>query len=173
GREVVALALPGQDNIANARFVRDYIASRTEWTTVDVVGHSMGGLSLRYYLRNLGGTKVQAYVSLGTPQYGVWGACLLPQSNGGQMCPSSSFLTNLNSGDDTRGGFAYATIYSTGDEIVPYSRSKLDGGACHFQVSSIKHDGLLHSPSVVFPLVAASLDDAADNACPSGGTYRS
>lgn len=32
------------------------IQARTGWPTIDVVTHSMGGLSSRYYLKNLGGT---------------------------------------------------------------------------------------------------------------------
>ena len=52
------------------------------------------------------------------------------------------------------------------------SRAKLDGGACHFQVSGVTHDGLLHSPTVTFPLVLAALDDVADTTCPAGGVYK-
>ena len=173
GRTVASIQLATQDNVKNAQQIRNWLA-QSGWAGADVVGHSMGGLSLRYMLRNLGSPiPVHAYVSLGTPQYGVYSACLLSSTNGGQMCPSSSFLRSLNSGDDTPGRFAWATIYSTGDEIVPYSRSRLDGGACHFQVSGVTHDGLLHSPSVTFPLVSAALDDPSDTSCPTGGAWRS
>jgi triacylglycerol lipase len=172
GRTVVALSLPSQDNKVNAQYIKDQIAAHG-WTRVDLVMHSMGGLSGRYLIKSLGGAaSVQAYVSLGAPQYGVYPACALPAFYGGQMCPWSSFLSALNSGDDTPGGSAWGTIYSRNDEIVPYDRSRLDGGACHYQVSGISHDGLLHSPSVTFPLVLAALDDAADTACPAGGSYR-
>lgn len=172
GRTVVALSLPSQDNKVNAQYIKDQIAARG-WSRVDLVMHSMGGLSGRYFIKSLGGgATVQAYVSLGAPQYGIYPACLLPGFYGGQMCPWNSWLNALNSGDDTPGGSAWATIYSRNDEIVPYDRSRLDGGACQFQVSGINHDGLLHSPTVTFPLVLAALDDAADTACPAGGTYR-
>ena len=172
GRTVASIQLASQDNVKNAQQIRTWLG-QSGWASADLVGHSMGGLSLRYLLRNLGTPiPVHAYVSLGTPQYGVYSACGLPQSNGGQMCPTSKFLRALNSGDDTPGAFAWATIFSTGDEIVPYTRSKLDGGACHFQVSGVTHDGLLHSPSVTFPLVSSALDDPADTTCPTGGAWR-
>jgi triacylglycerol lipase len=172
GRTVVALTLPSQDNKVNAQYIKDQIAA-LGWTRVDLVMHSMGGLSGRYLIKSLGGVPtIQAYVSLGTPQYGIYPACFLPQSNGGQMCPLSSFITALNSGDDTPNGPAWATIYSRNDELVPYSRSRLDGGACQFEVSGISHDGLLHSPTVTFPLVLRAIDDAADATCPAGGVYR-
>ena len=172
GRTVVALTLPGQDNKVNAQYIKNQIAAHG-WTKVDLVMHSMGGLSGRYLIKSLGGAAtVQAYVSLGAPQYGLYPACLLPGFYGGQMCPWGSLIGNLNSGDDTPNGPAWATIYSRNDEIVPYSRSTLDGGACLFEVSGITHDGLLHSPTVVFPRVLAALDDVADTTCPAGGAYR-
>ena len=179
GRTVVALTLPSQDNKVNAQYIKDQLStlnaqsSPQGWTHADVVMHSMGGLSGRYFIKSLSGvTAIQAYVSLGTPQYGIYPACFLPASNGGQMCPWNSFLTGLNSGDDTPNGPAWATIYSSSDEVVPASRAKLDGGACHFQVSGITHDGLLHSPAKTFPLILAALDDVADTSCPAGGVYR-
>lgn len=173
GRTVVALSLPGQDNKVNAKYIKDQAAARG-WARVDLVMHSMGGLSGRYLIKSLGGiAMVQAYVSLGAPQYGVNSACLLPSWYGGQMCPWNSFLTALNSGDDTPNGPAWATIYSRNDEIVPYASSRLDGGACHFEVSGITHSGLLNSPTVIFPRILGALDDAADTICPTGGSYRS
>lgn len=172
GRTVASIQLATQDNVKNAAQIRTWL-SQSGWASADLVGHSMGGLSLRYMLRNLGAPiPVRNYVSLGTPQYGIYSACFLGSTNGGQMCPSSSFLTALNRGDDTPGTVAWATIYSTRDEIVSYTRSKLDGGACHFQVSGVTHDGLLHSPTVTFPLVSAALDDVSDTACPGGGAWR-
>lgn len=173
-RSVVhTVQLPGQDNRVNAQYVKDYAAARG-WTRFDVVGHSMGGLSSRWYAKFLAGTTaLNSYVSLGTPQYGVNSACALPEANGGQMCPRSKFLRDLNRGDDTPGAAtAYATIYSTSDEVVPYKSSRLDGGACHFQLSGLRHDDLIHSPAVTFPLVLAALDDAPDANCPTGGVWR-
>lgn len=171
GRTVVALNLPGQDNRANAQYIKDQMAA-LGWSRVDLVMHSMGGLSGRYLIKSLGGAAlVQAYVSLGAPQYGVDPACLFEETNSGQMCPSGSFLSDLNRGDDTPDGPAWATIYSRNDRAVPYARSRLDGGACHFEVSGLSHVGLLHSPPVTFPLILAALDNVADTICPAGGVY--
>jgi triacylglycerol lipase len=172
GRTVVALDLPGQDNRANAQYIKDQIAA-LGWTRVDLVMHSMGGLAGRYLIKSLGGAPlVQAYVSLGTPQYGVEAACLFEMPSGGQMCPSSSFLADLNHGDDTPDGPAWSTIYSRDDPAVPSVSSRLDGGACHFEVSGLSHQGLLHSARITFPLILGALDDVADATCPAGGVYR-
>jgi triacylglycerol lipase len=164
GHEAVAISLPGQDNVVNARAIRDFISARG-WSQVVVVAHSMGGLSSRWYAKSLEGTtRLVAYVSLGTPQYGIYSACLLPSWYGGQMCPYSSFIRNLNTGDDTPGATDYATLYSTGDTYVPNSRSRLDGGACHIRVSGVSHGGLLTDPNV-YRLTRT----AADGGCP--GTF--
>jgi triacylglycerol lipase len=148
GRTAVAISLPSQDNVVNARAIRDFIAARG-WTHVDIVAHSMGGLSSRQFIKFLNGAAtVDAYVSLGSPQYGILIACGLPSWYGGQMCPYSSFIRNLNSGDDTPGAPAYATLYSTGDTYVPNSSSRLDGGACFIRVSGVSHSGLLTDANV-------------------------
>lgn len=140
GRVVEAIALPSQDNVTNAQAIATFIRDHG-WTTVDLVGQSMGGLSARHFTKALrGDIVVDAYVSLGTPQYGIYSACVLPSWYGGQMCPSSSFLRALNKGDDTPGKTAWTTIYSTDDEYVPNSSSRLDGGACYVQVSGPSHN---------------------------------
>jgi len=52
--------------------VVDRIRAQTGWATIDIVTHSMGGLSSRYYLKNLGGTStVDEWVSLGGPNHGT------------------------------------------------------------------------------------------------------
>jgi triacylglycerol lipase len=165
GRQAFSIDYNSENNVTNANqlatFIND-VKAQTGAEKVDLVGHSMGGLSTRYYLKNLGGqANVSEYVSLGSPHYGVWSACLLPTSLGGQMCPWSSFLSSLNSGDDTPGSLLYTTIYSTGDTTVPNSSSRLDGGACFKQVTGVSHSGLTTN-STVFTHVLS----AVDGVCP-------
>jgi triacylglycerol lipase len=157
GRTAVAIDLPSEDNVVNANAIRDFIVARG-WSKVDLVGVSMGGLSARQFIKYVKSTVVvDAYVSLGTPQYGIYAACVLPSTYGGQMCPTSGFLRALNRKDDTPGGTAWTTIYSTGDEYVPNSASRLDGGACHVQVSGVSHNDLDNDPGV-FSRVLAAVD---------------
>jgi triacylglycerol lipase len=159
GRQAFSLTLPGQNNVTNAQALATFInnvKAQTGATKVDLVGHSMGGLSTRYYIKSLGGgANVAQYVSLGSPQYGLFLACFLGTNSGGQMCTWSSFLSALNSGDDTPGSVYYTTIYSTSDELVPNSSSRLDGGACFKQVSGISHSGLTQDAGVYSSVLAA------------------
>ncbi len=160
-RVVEAITLPSQDNVKNAQAIAAFIQSKG-WTSVDLVGQSMGGLSARHFTKALAGSIiVSAYVSLGTPQYGVYSACLLPTTYGGQMCPSSSFLKTLNSGDDTPGATAWTTIFSTNDGYVPNSSSRLDGGACSDKVSGPSHNNMDNDATVM-----AHVLTAIDGGCP-------
>jgi len=164
GRVVAAIDLSSEDNVVNAKAIGSFIKQQG-WKRVDLVGQSMGGLSSRHFVKFVRSrVKVDAYVSLGTPQYGIWSACLLPSGYGGQMCPNSSFLANLNAGDDTPGTTAWTTIYSTGDLYVPNDASRLDGGACHVQVAGIDHNTMDNDPGVMSHVLSA-----IDGGCP--GTF--
>ena len=162
---VVIAKLPGNDNVANAKVIRDIGAARG-WKKVAIVGHSMGGLSGRQYIRFDGGRKVATvYVSLGTPQKGLAIACLANLSNGGQMCPTSTFLTKLNAGDETSGTTKWTSVFSTTDGLVPTSASRLVDGACDVKVNGPDHSQLLTDP-VVFRIVLNAIDGK-----PCAGTY--
>lgn len=102
-------------NVSNAQQLNTYINNVLQITgksKVDIVCHSMGGLSSRYYLQNITSSKVGAIVSLGSPHHGVI-------SNTGDLWMYSSFLTALNAGDVTPGNVNCTSIYSSTDELVP------------------------------------------------------
>ncbi len=156
-RTAVAIDLPSEDNVVNAARIRDFIADQG-WKRVDIVGQSMGGLSARQFIKFLKSpVVVDSYVSLGTPQYGIYAACVLPRTYGGQMCPTSTFLRDLNRRDDTPGNADWTTIYSTSDEYVPNASSRLDGGACHVQVSGVGHNDM-DNDAGIFAHVLAAVD---------------
>jgi len=148
GRTAVAIDLASEDNVRNAAQIEAFINAQG-WSRVDIVAQSMGGLSARWYIKFLDRTVVDAYVSLGTPQYGIYAACLLPPTYGGQMCPTSSFLRDLNHADDTPGSIYWTTIYSRTDGIVPNSSSRLDGGACFvFEDPGVPHNDMDNDPTI-------------------------
>ncbi len=157
GRTAVAIDMPSEDNTVNAGKIRDFIAAKG-WSRVDLVAQSMGGLSARQFVKFLQTpATIDSYVSLGTPQYGIVSACLLPRTYGGQMCPSSTFLRDLNRDDDTPGSTVWTTIYSTSDGIVPTSSSRLDSGACHVKVSGVKHNDM-DNDAGIFTHVLSAVD---------------
>lgn len=122
----------------------DRVLAATGASTVDVVGHSQGGMMPRYYVKDLGGaSKVAALVGLapsnhGTTLNGLFTlASYFPGSAAfvATLCPAceqqeagSPFLEALNSGGETAPGVEYTVIESKYDEVVtPYTSAFLHG----------------------------------------------
>ena len=162
GHQAYWIQLPGQNNVTNGHAIAELVSTvraQTGAPKVSLVGHSMGGLSARYYVKRLGGTAtVRSYVSMGTSQYGYLPACLLGEEDGGQMCPSSEFLRDLNAGDDTPGTVSYTTIRSSKD--AP-NITRLDGGACFHEIPGVPHAEEYKSP----PFIQAAIT-AVGGTCP-------
>ena len=89
-----------QSNATTAAQIKqkvDSILNVTGATKVDIITHSMGPLSARYYIRNLGGdAKVDALVSLGGANHGTSIAAFCFDASCVEMRPGSTFLANLN-----------------------------------------------------------------------------
>lgn len=145
-------------NATIANQVRDAVNSlraSTGAAKVDVITHSMGGLSSRYYLKNLGGTAfVDDWVSLGGPNHGTSTALLCALFSAGcrDMVPGSGFLNALNSGDETPGSTNYGTFWSNNDAVINPDSSVLLSGATNTGVGPVSHTSL-HTDAGVFNLV--------------------
>jgi len=110
--------------------VNDLLA-KTGAQKVDIIAHSMGSLSSRYYIKFLGGTaKVEDWVSLAGPNHGT--ATILGCIYDGceDMRFTSHFLVEtLNAGDETPGTVRYATWRSSCDGAVVPADSVILSGA--------------------------------------------
>jgi triacylglycerol lipase len=123
----------------------DSILKATGATKVDIITHSMGAMSARYYVRNLGGDgKVDALVTLGGTNHGtttaslcswLWVSCR-------DMLPGSSFLTALNSIDESWGTPRYGAWWSPCDDVVNPIDSALLLGALDTETACIAHSDL-------------------------------
>ncbi|MGW1956980.1 esterase/lipase family protein [Streptomyces sp. NPDC001920] len=135
-----------QSNITTAQQLAaevDRLLAATGATKVDIVSHSMGGLSSRHYLKNLAGTsEVDAWVSLGGPNHGTDSANSCFDASCTEMRIGSSFLTALNSGDETPGSPRYATWWSPCDTVINPDSSVSLSGAANTRTACLSHTDL-------------------------------
>ncbi|MGK5676664.1 lipase family alpha/beta hydrolase [Micromonospora sp. URMC 106] len=154
----------------------EQVRSVTGASRVDVVGHSEGGLVSRWYVKFLGGAAaVGRYVSLGSPQQGTYVANILRFVGLGscagvvacqQMSIGSSFLADLNGGDDTPGAVRWTTVRTWQDELVrPVDNAVLADGATNVLIQAacplrvVGHLGLVLD-GTTYTVVRQALHDA-------------
>ncbi|MEA5365845.1 alpha/beta fold hydrolase [Amycolatopsis sp., V23-08] len=120
----------------------DKILNATGASKLDVVGHSQGGMNIRYWIKYLGGAdKISRLVGLspsnhGTDLFGLLSTLeMIPGVPAalGTVCQScneqavgSAFLTDLNAGGETVDGIQYTVIQTRYDDVVtPYTSAFL------------------------------------------------
>jgi triacylglycerol lipase len=142
-----------QSNATTASQIKakvDGIISATGAAKVDIITHSMGGLSSRYYVKNLGGDlKVDEWVSLGGPNHGTDTANFCFSTACSEMRIGSSFLTALNSGDETPGAVSYRTWWSPCDSVINPDSSVSLSGATNTKTACLSHSNL-HQDATVY-----------------------
>jgi len=117
---------------------------------VDVIAHSMGSLNSRWYIKFVAGgeANVDEWVSLGGPNHGTSAAYACFSTSCSEMRPGSSFLTTLNSGDETPGAVNYGTWWSPCDEFINPDESVVLSGATNTKTACIGHLALIADATV-------------------------
>jgi triacylglycerol lipase len=113
-----------------------------------LVGHSMGGLASRAYLRVHGHAKVAKLVTLGSPHHGSRLAVLGPGRNARQMIPGSDWLAGLNAPGVVPLPAATVSIYSCQDNYVMPQDSPVLAGAKMVPLAGIGHLEMAFSPEI-------------------------
>ncbi len=136
----------GIDSYAGALARRiEEICAATGAAQLVIVGHSMGGLAARAYLRKCGASRVAKLITLGTPHHGTELARLGAGENARQMVPGSAWLNEL---DRTAPGVPAVSVFSHQDNIVAPQESALLAGAKMVRLSGIGHVGMPFSRRV-------------------------
>jgi triacylglycerol esterase/lipase EstA (alpha/beta hydrolase family) len=153
--EIDAMSYPSDaSNVDTAHQIAREAAAlraRTGATRIDVVSHSMGAISSRYYLERLGGAaRVDAWVSLaGVNEGTVWAYGCYALTPCREMVPTSSMLHRLNDAFRPTGSTRYAAWWSPCDEaIIPRSNAELTG-AQNVETACLGHSELKTDPTVL------------------------
>ncbi len=127
-----------------------------------LVGHSMGGLAIRAWVRAHGITRVARIVTLGTPHQGTRIANASMTSNGAQMVWQSHWLQALQQGETPAMRQLMRIALTPQDNIVYPQREQVLSGASVTEFGGLGHLELCLDPRVIGWLVQ-QLSDAGDS----------
>ena len=136
------------DNYAEGveRRINEVLAA-TGAKQVILIGHSMGGLVSRAYLRRYGASKVAQLITLGSPHHGSRIAALAWGENGRQMRIGNPWLKTLAAVPLPA---RTTSIYSVHDnQVMPQQACSELSGARNLPISGVSHLGMAFSPKVL------------------------
>lgn len=114
-----------------------------------VVAHSMGGLSLRAWLRASGGdARLRGAITIGSPHAGTWLAHGSFSPNGRQMCPGNPWLDALAASETEARRALFTCVWSACDNIVFPASTALLPGARSVPLRGSAHVDLLDRPEL-------------------------
>lgn len=154
----------GIDQFVPALHARvEEICHKTGQQKLIIVGHSMGGLVARAYLRDHGAARVARVITLGTPHRGTGLARFGAGHNSRQMrwngsaaegrC--SAWLARLERREDPAVRSLFMSIYSHQDNIVSPQLSSCLPGAINREFNGVGHVALGMHPGVLREVIAA------------------
>jgi pimeloyl-ACP methyl ester carboxylesterase len=124
------------------------LSAATGGGKVALVGHSMGGLVTRAYLRKYAGGPVAALITLGTPHHGTALAPFGFGRNAHEMRRTSAWLGGLRAFEEGGWPAPVTSVFSYHDNIVAPQASAELAGATNVALGGIGHMTLLFSRRV-------------------------
>jgi triacylglycerol esterase/lipase EstA (alpha/beta hydrolase family) len=146
------------DIAAAAAQLREVITAmeRPSRAPITLIGHSLGGLVLRYYARRYATATVRRLVTLGSPHQGT----TLAQVNTHLrtcLVPGAAFITTLNTADRVPQQFDVIAIQSRFDALVLPPVNAEYPGAFNIVLHDVGHNMLLFS-NRVYQLIRENLE---------------
>jgi predicted alpha/beta hydrolase family esterase len=142
-----------------AQAVED-LCRRSGAPQVILVGHSMGGLVARAYLRAHGAARIAHVFTLGTPHHGTALADAAPGINAVQMrrwdqeaALDNAWLRELASSEESASRALITSIYTHHDNIVSPQTSSYLQGARNLELGGVGHVAMASNPRVLTRLM--------------------
>ena len=118
-----------------------------------VVGHSMGGLVARAWLRSLApdsaAARVHRVITLGTPHGGTWAGRFSRSVNGQQMALGGDWVQQLQQDEPAARAARFTCWYSNCDNIVFPAGTAMLAGADNRLVRGVAHMQMAFDPAVM------------------------
>lgn len=148
-----------------AHAMSEVVAQLPRGVRVHLVGHSLGGLIVRWYVQELGcDPRVVQTISVGTPFRGVRHAKLMPGKAGRDIEIDSEILLRLREGAHRRPAVAHLSVFGSEDKTATADSAYPVGD--RVVIAGCGHNGLLFHPEVA-DIVMKRILDARDDV-----TYR-
>jgi len=136
----------------------DQVREATGAETVDVIGHSMGGVVARYYVQLAGGDRHVAHlVTLGSPHAGTDVSRVGIGHPARELVLGSKLMTRLAAAPPPE-HTEVTVIWSNGDALVPGARQLAFSGAEVIRYDDLGHVALLGSRRVARDIIARLLE---------------
>ena len=125
------------------------LRAHTGQTQVALVGHSMGGLAIRAWMRTKGTQGVARVITLGTPHAGTKLAKGSPAENARQMQWSSAWLKELSDSETDATRALFRIALTPQDNIVCPQRAQVLPGITPTVFEGIGHLQMCTDPAVL------------------------
>ncbi|MGB7303827.1 MAG: alpha/beta fold hydrolase [Burkholderiaceae bacterium] len=124
------------------------LKNQTGASQVALIGHSMGGVAIRAYLRDYGSASISRVITVGSPHQGTWLARIAFTPLARELNLNSEWLRKLAATESDQTGQLFSTIVSTDDNIIaPASIQTLPGSKVVF-FRGLGHVDLIYRLSV-------------------------
>ena len=145
------------DNAAAVKLLVQRAIAETCQPRVDLVAHSMGTMSTRYFLKDLAGEGlVNTYVTLGGPHHGLSSPCFAPDFLNvcvwRELCETGAFVKELNTPTMIVGHGHWVSIFGTADTTIPNASSQVTGaemiampGVNHYGPTGLNEDAATYA----------------------------
>ena len=131
----------------------DAICLATGAQQVALVGHSMGGVVARAYLRRFGNARVRCLVTIGAPHHGSVHAWLAPGTCLAQIRPGNAWLAELDTAHVAT-ATRVVSLWSRHDSMVAPQASAQLAGAENVAFVGIGHNALIDHPDIVARVIS-------------------